>query len=317
MNLLRASLVSLAVLSAAATACSATTEAPADSTDDSAAAFSSGPIGNPDPASPTTDPSAMAQAVWSSHDYDYLPWQYSPDGCFDRSFYMSMEFASRGIPVREQVINVRWNKDNASNKAEFEPIDQEGNPVQYGGKVVKWQYHIAAVLVPGPNVNIDAPMVIDRALEPGPVSVDKWISDANSAHMPQESTPTATLTKDDHGFATKGYDEFKTRGAPYVGVGPFLTGNWVSYESDPDNMPVFDANTIKTACDTLWTIWVDCIGADADQTTSMLQDKTNALMTALQSRNELTNWNGQPLVCERSHGFTCGSHAAPHDAGTP
>ncbi|MBX3226538.1 MAG: hypothetical protein KIT84_32245 [Labilithrix sp.] len=256
--------------------------------------------------------------VWATRDFDYLPWAYSPDGCFARSYFMSMELASRGIPVRQQIINLRWNSDVASNQAEFEPVDRAGNPVTYpatGGRAVKWQYHIAAVLMPGPNVRIAEPMVIDRALEPGPVTVEQWVRDANSSNIPVAPPSDAPLTTDDNGHPTRGFNQLKTRGAPYVGVGSFLNDNWASYEAEPELVPSFDPSTIQLACDTVWTIWVDCMGADEAATTKMLDARTNALVRDLDARHALTEERpAEPIACTRNPRFSCFAHSNAMDA---
>lgn len=272
-----------------------------------------------DKTATTKDAVTLMNEVWRGHDFDYLPWAYSPDGCFARSFFVSMEFASRGIPVREQIINVRWNSDFESNKAEFEPTDPSGAPVLYNGRTVKWQYHIAAVLMPGDKVDLKEPMIIDRALEPGPVTVAKWVSDANSHHLPVAPPDDAPITADDNGVPTRGYNQLKTKGAPYVGVGTFLNGNWASFEGEPERMPTYDPSLIQLACDTVWTIWVDCMGADEKTTTEMMSARANTLVANLDAQHALaegTSKPAAPITCTRNEKFQCFGHANSNSNAT-
>lgn len=247
---------------------------------------------------------ALMRSVWlKDGPFDYLPWEYAPDGCFDRSYYMSMELAARGVPVRQEVINMRW-IPRVEGRPQFEPVDPTsrsttngGLPVTWRGMRIKWDYHIAAVLLPGAKVKIAEPMILDRALEPGPVTVEQWVNDANSGHIPRAESGD-----------TEGFNQFSTKGAPYVGVGPFLNGNWATDRSDPERMPTFKIESIKISCNHLHKIWSECIGGDgAEARAKKAEIRTNELLRDLDRDHLLEDWDGQPVTCSNDTAFRCTS----------
>jgi hypothetical protein len=233
--------------------------------------------------------------VWGS--VDYLPWEYSPDGCFARSFYVSMEFASRGVPVNQLVLNLEW-EDTSDSRPQFSPIDptQPGDPpVTYQGNAIHWDYHIAALLSP-PVVNV--PTIFDKAMESTPVSQDTWIANVNSAGIPQSQA-------DADGGLTPGYNEFTTYASSYVGVAPSLHDNWASVSaSDLASMPAFQADQVQLACNTVWSVF-DCMQLDdSDPRRQQLVDRTNALLTALSGMGLVQGFDGNPITCGPTS-FTC------------
>jgi hypothetical protein len=236
---------------------------------------------------------------------DYLPWEYAPDGCFARSFYVAMELASRGVPVSQEVINLRWEQTD-SFRPQFSPIDPRTageEPVRFDGQTVRWDYHIAALVLP-PVVS--EPTIIDRALEPGPVPVATWIAHANAGPQPQ---PKSVVGPD--GVPTPGYNAFSTFGSEYVGVEPSLSKNWGSVTSpDLAQFRHFEAANVKLACDTITTVY-DCLGGDGgtnEPRRAALVARTNELLRSLAERNLLDGWDGKPIACAHTSTFSC---AAP------
>jgi hypothetical protein len=234
--------------------------------------------------------------VWSS--VSYLPWDYAPDGCFARSYYVAMEFVSRGVVANQMVINLRW-MDTPTSRPQFSPVDarQPGRPpVTYGGSVVHWDYHIAALLQP-PVVS--EPMIFDEAMEPGLVPVATWVADANAAGIAMSEVGV-------NHTVTPGFNEFSTYPSTYVGISPSLAENWDSVAtSSLSGTPAFQAYEVQTACDTVWTIY-DCMGAAPDDPRrAALLTRTNQLVTELSQQGLMSGWNGAPLSCAPTSSFQC------------
>ena len=240
--------------------------------------------------------SSVVDDVWSS--VAYLPWSYSPDGCFARSYYVAMEFVSRGVVANQMVLNLRW-MDTATSRPQFSPIDatKPGDPpVTYNGHVVHWDYHIAALLQP-PVVS--EPMIFDQAMETSLVPVATWVADANAAGIRESAVGPG-------GYVTDGFNEFSTWPSTYVGISPSLAESWSSVSASTlETIPAFKASEIQTACDTLWTV-DDCMGAASDNPRrAQLVTRTNELATELSRRGLLSGWNGAPIACRSTSTFTC------------
>jgi len=247
-----------------------------------------------DPAGPVagkadaSDSDSVIASVWDQ--VDYLPWEYAPDGCFARSYYVAMEMVSRDIPVSQMVINLLW-EDTPTNHPRFSPVDgrdPELPPVTYRGTVVQWDYHIAALLLPPV---VEEPMIFDRAMEPGLVPVDTWVGDANSAGLPRSE-----LTAD--GTLTAGFNEFSTFGSSYLGLSPSLTENWASVSSPTlDSLPPFQESVVQLACNTVRTIY-DCMATPSDDARrTRLVRRTNELLAELAGHGHLTGWDGRRITC--------------------
>lgn len=90
---------------------------------------------------------------------DYLPFKYPNDGCFARSYVMSMELAANGIPSSSAVIS-----------GDLEPTP-----------AIQWRYHVAPMLqVNGVNY------VFDPSLASKPTTAEKWVA----LSRPNPATPT-------------------------------------------------------------------------------------------------------------------------------
>jgi hypothetical protein len=240
----------------------------------------------------------LVDAVW--RETDYLPWEYAPDGCFARSFYVAMEFAARGVPVSQEVINLRW-EQTSSFRPRFDAVDPRlasPAPVRFQGNVVTWDYHIAALLLPPV---VPEPTIIDRALEPKPVPLETWVNHANAGASPQ---PLSETMKD--GTPTPGFNEFSTFGSQYVGLEPSLSKNWNSVSSpDLATFHPFEASSIQLACDTLTTVY-DCLKAGSeDPRRSDLQRRTTELVSALDKAKLVKGWDGKPISCKPTSTFAC------------
>jgi hypothetical protein len=240
--------------------------------------------------------SSVVDDVWNS--VAYLPWSYSPDGCFARSYYVAMEFVSRGVVANQMVINLRW-MDTPTSRPQFSPIDPlvaGSPPVTYAGSVVHWDYHIAALLLP-PVVS--EPMIFDQAMESSLVPVATWVAEANSTGIAE-----STVNADDS--VTAGFNEFSTYASTYVGVSPSLSENWDSVSASAlSGIPAFQAYEMQTACDTVWTIY-DCMGAAADDPRrAALVSRTSELATELSQQGLLAGWNGAPFQCGSTSSFQC------------
>jgi len=241
----------------------------------------------PSPGDPLAD-------VWQS--VDYLPWEYSPDGCFARSYYVAMELAARGIPASQEVVSLRW-MQTATSAPRFTPVDgtRPGNaPVLYRGAVVTWDYHIAALLLPPV---VAAPTVLDRAMESGPVPLATWVAHANGGGLPRSAVGPNRIP-------TAGFNEFTTHGSTYVGVEPSLERNWASVSSPQMSaLPAFKAAHLQLACDTVWTLF-DCLAAPSDPRRLRLVARTNELAASLAQRGLLDGWSGASVTCAATT-FTC------------
>jgi hypothetical protein len=242
----------------------------------------------------------VMHAVWT--ETDYLPWEYAPDGCFARSFYVSMELVARGVPASQEIINLRW-EQTSTFRPQFAPVDPRQPalpPVRFAGKVVNWDYHIAALLLPPV---VPEPTILDRALEPGPVPLATWVGHANAGASPQ---PVSTVSPT--GASSAGFNQFSTFGSKYVGVEPSLAKNWASVSSpdlSPGKFPHFSAKNIQLACDTIFTVH-DCLKTpESDPRRARLAERTNELLWALENAKLLDDWDEKSITCGHTNTFTC------------
>ena len=97
----------------------------------------------------------------------YLPYEYSPDGCYARATYMQMELFAANVPSR--VVFIRTAFDVAQQTwADNAPLLEPGMTKD------KWVYHVA------PVIKVDGQeMVLDPGLEPeskgGALHLDEWL----------------------------------------------------------------------------------------------------------------------------------------------
>lgn len=248
-------------------------------------------------ASAASAASAIAE-VWDA--VDYLPWEYAPDGCFARSYFVALELAARGVPVSQEVVNLRW-EQRPGFRPQFAPIDPktaEEPALRYHGTVVRWDYHIAALLLPPA---VPEPTILDKALEPGLVPVATWVNDTNAGPAPQPKSVVG-----DGGVPSRGFNEFTTPGSSYVGVSPSLAKNWASLASPAlSTMAHFRAKDVKLACDTLATIF-DCLGAPATEPRRQtLTARANALLASLSAAHLVDGYAGASIACGRTSTFVC------------
>lgn len=231
---------------------------------------------------------------------DYLPWDYAPDGCFARSYYVAMELAVRGVPAAQEILNLRWTQ-SPGHAPRFAPVDGRvvpPAPISFGAETVTWDYHVAALVLPPA---VDEPTVLDRAMEPGPVPLATWMAHANAGGQPESQIDAA-------GVPSPGFNAFATYGSTYVGLGPSLALNWASLPAQAlSTPPAFRAADVALACDTVWTVF-DCLGNANDPRRARLVARTNALLAELASAGRLTGWSGSTFACGRT-AFTCASRA--------
>ena len=183
---------------------------------------------------------------------EYLPYAYLTDGCYARSFYMSMELAVEGIPSSSQYAicpddaciapdNVRW----------------------------EWGYHVAPMIIVSSNPNRER-------LEPSYLNSQLVPSDLDDEHANDEDTNDEDTNDEDTN------DELQPIVIdPAVSDEPLTKKEWVRQlnlddrvvfttrhgsEYDPmlrsrsntqiarsiDDMPKFNKRDIISACETMW-----------------------------------------------------------------
>jgi hypothetical protein len=208
-----------------------------------------------------------------------------------------MEFAAEGILVNQQIINLRWMSGTSSTKQLFTPIDvkiKDTPQLTYKEKKVAWEYHIAALLLPPV---VPEPTIIDPALETEPVSVQKWISHANSGGIAQ-----SVLVNQQPSL---GYNSFSTFASNYVGVAPSLSSNWASVSAaDFKSFPAYRFSEIKLACETLAKIYT-CNGNPSDPRLKTLVERTNLLASQLKLKGLLNDWDQTEIQCAPTDSFSC------------
>lgn len=102
----------------------------------------------------TAEQAGLALALAEST-REYIPYEYTPDGCYARALYMSMELATRFVPSSAQYLNGTL-RPNAS---------------------VTWGWHVAPMVE---IIGAEGRMVLDPALSPTrPVTLVEWVDLSN------------------------------------------------------------------------------------------------------------------------------------------
>lgn len=249
-----------------------------------------------DTETPAKKPTAKVDPVmevWNGT--NYLPWTFAPNGCYARAYYVTMELAVRGVAASQQIASFMWMK----NGSKLEPVDTKkpSKPrLLFGGKPVRWDYHVAALLLP-PVVK--EPTILDRAMEAGPVPVATWLADINSTNQPKSVRAGNS--------ATDGYNEFTTWGSTFVGLRPDLNKWWDSVTSPTlADAPAFNASDVQFACDALHTV-IECVpAADNAKKQAAVKERTNELLAALEEKGLVKDWDGAPMQCKKI-AINCGA----------
>jgi hypothetical protein len=257
----------------------APTETPRDATAEAR------PVGD-EPVDGSSVDGGPISEVWDA--VDYLPWDYPPEGSFARSYYVAMEFASRDVPISQEIVSVAWMQNNTR----LEPIDatKAGNPpASFRGNAVKWNFHVAVLLLPP---IVEEPTIFDPLLEKGPVPVGVWVGHVNGGGQPKSQLGA-------NNEPTLGFNEFSTAGSTYVNVEPDL-GKWWTSVTTPTMSSLlsspFKAAHVKLACDAIWTMY-DCLGNAPEPRRAALAKRTNQLAAALQTKGLIAGWDTQAIDC--------------------
>lgn len=96
---------------------------------------------------------------------NYIPFDYSADGCYARALYMAMELAAEGIP---------------SSSVYLEALDGKLNP----RPGLYWDYHVAPLLIEKTSTLAEEQIVLDPSLFEQPVELAVW---KESCHPQGES----------------------------------------------------------------------------------------------------------------------------------
>ena len=104
---------------------------------------------------------------------EYLPFSYSPDGCWARATYMQMTLAANGVPSDVQFVRVP--------KTIAEGFKLGQKTLIAGVDGTTWGWHVAPVITTSEGQHL----VLDPGLYPnGPVINKKWASDL----VPKDNT---------------------------------------------------------------------------------------------------------------------------------
>lgn len=95
---------------------------------------------------------------------NYLPYEYSADGCYARATYMQMELFAANIPSRVVYIRTTWDEANQSWAEDGPRLDPAG-----------WVYHVAPVIrVDGQEIVLDPGLERDSA--GGALKLEDWLA---------------------------------------------------------------------------------------------------------------------------------------------
>lgn len=156
----------------------------------------------------------MAEVVKSIH---YLPFRYKVDGCYARALYMSMELAAEGL------------ESNA-----IFAFAQPGAPLVVGP--IQWGYHVTPLLNVGPDEDHLTPMVFDPAIQPTPMTRDRWVE--LMGHGPDSPRPPALLM---------------VPGSKYGPAAAAAESEWANRDlPNFESLPAFRTRDVQSACGVMY-----------------------------------------------------------------
>ncbi len=191
-----------------------------------------------------TSSNTLQKAMQVINHIDYLPFSVKKDGCYARSFYMSMELLTHGIPASQHYI--------------FGQLHPEPG--------VTWRYHVA------PMINIDGSAqhaIFDPSLNNKPLTPAYWAKLSNPADEPLTYVAPASH-----------YTKSQVQERANAGKFGYSQQNKVlSIKSTPK----YKISEIARACQTAWYyIGVEQASADYKAAKRLkLEDRTNELIEKL------------------------------------
>jgi hypothetical protein len=242
---------------------------------------------------------------------NYLPFNYSYDGCYARSLYMSAELATSQIPSSAVFVFA---------KGAHKLTTQSGNA---------WDFHVAPYIV---SEKTKQHLVIDPGLGGAPaLAYESWLKFMNSA--PAQVSKVVVP-----GFYYFGYAKMKWNGVvwtnPYASV---VCGNAAKCDleymhnlnrdiniviSDFKDYPKLKVPFLANACGTMWRF----IGEEPNMSLQQIAEKrerlirrTKQILARLGKLKMLSNFNLVPgenfkkedLDFKENEIFTCGYQAGP------
>jgi hypothetical protein len=218
-------------------------------------------------AGPADDPLQTHESSWVSDStfqrmdavirgIDYLPFGYVNGGCHGRALYMGMELAAEGL--ESNMIFVFSN----------------GAALQYpmpSGGWIGWSFHVAPLLMVGPDADHLTPMVLDPALSSAPMTRTGWI--AKMGYEPGAANyPTSIMVP----------------GSVYGPDDAEAEVEWANKDiPDFAHLPSFKTSDVQSACNLMYrNIGREPNGGASDKRKRLLA-RTSALLEALDAREKL------------------------------
>ena len=134
---------------------------------------------------------------------NYLPYEYTRDGCYARASYMQMELAKEGIPSRAVYVRAPVDRDSSGNITGW-----SSDPNIPTLKPENWVYHVApAIIVDGKEMVLD-PSLNKTPGSGGAMTFDEWNTKMGSKNYVEAPADNAT-------------DGFTAHRAPNTESGPF------------------------------------------------------------------------------------------------